>query len=157
MFWLDIYGLSDKRDKETIEIFLSEFAYRDKIEDRAGDIVTIFSNKKYNVNKEDISIETTTDLIDVGVKNSDKGFCAYFQSGLKPDITSLLLKFTYDNKIIYGVSVDESNKTGAMNVSEKLIKDFHVKDVSIEFENPPADDEAEFYKNKEEWKDTLDR
>ena len=157
MFWFDIYGLSDKRDKEIIELFLSAFAYRDQIEARAGDIVTIFSNEKYNVNKEDISIETTTDLINFGVRNRNKGFCAYFHRGLKPDITSLLLKFTYDDKIIYGVSVDESNKTGAMNVREKLIKDFHVKDVSIEFENPPADDEAEFYKNKEEWKDTLTR
>ena len=101
MFWLDIYGLSDKRDKEIIEMFLSEFAYRDQIEARAGDIVTIFSNEKYNVNKEDIPIETTTDLINLGVKSRGKGFCAYFHRGLKPDITSLLLKFTYDDKIIY--------------------------------------------------------
>jgi hypothetical protein len=157
MFSLDIYGLSDKKDNKVIELFLSEFTYRDQIEARAGDIVTIFSNEKYNVYKEDIAIETTTDLINLGVRNRNKGFCAYFHRGLKPDITSLLLKFTYDDKIIYGVSVDESNESRARDVRDKLITDFCVKDVSIEFENPPADDEAEFYENKEAWKDTLTR
>ena len=52
-------------------------------------------------------------------------------------------------------SIDENNKSRAKEVRDKLIIDFHVKDVSIEFENPPADDEAEFYTNKEEWEDTL--
>lgn len=155
MFWFDIYGLSDKKDKELINKFLSEFAHRDQIEDRSGDIVAIFSDQNDDANQENIAVETTTDLIELGVKTFNKGFVAYFHKGLKPDITSLLLKFTYDNKIIYGVSVDQNNKTEARNVRDKLIRDFHVKDVSIECEFPPADDESEFYRNKEYWKDIL--
>ncbi len=82
MFWLDIYGLSDKKDKQIIEKFLNEFAFRDQIESRAGGTVTILRNEKYQINEEDIPVETTTDAIDIGVRNKYKGFCVYFHQDL---------------------------------------------------------------------------
>lgn len=87
---------------------------------RPGDSITIFSNEKYNVKQEDIAIETATALIALGVKNTNKRFCTYFHDGLKPGIASLLLKFTYNNKIIYGVSVDENEKERARDIHTKI-------------------------------------
>lgn len=150
----DIYGLSKQRDKKTIEKFLNYFSIREKIENREGQEITIYKNDKYKIEETWLAIRTLTEVIDFGLENLNYGFAFYISDNLIEGINHIILKFTYDGKIIFGISVEENiisanenlidNYNKAIEV-ERLIADLtNSEKTSIQFENAPSDDEEEF-------------
>ena len=158
----DIYGLSRYRDKKTIEKFLSHFSYRDKIENREGQDIAVYKNEKYRIEETRTTIRTLNEVIDFGLLNQNHGFAFYIGDNLKDEINHVILKFTYDGKIIFGISVEEKirlcngvltdNYNKALEI-EKIIRDLTKSmKTSIQVEYAPSDDEEEFDNDCELWK-----
>ncbi|WP_101690182.1 hypothetical protein [Dysgonomonas massiliensis] len=158
--YYDIYGISQKRDKETIERFLDFFAEREMIENREDQEIYVMNNEKYGTKEVLISINTLSEVIEYGVNNQDSGFVFYIGDYLK-DVDHIILKFTYDRKIIFGISVEEKifrnnqlidNYTKAKKVEDLILQLTSAYKTSIQFEFPPADDEEEFDESMEMWR-----
>ncbi|MDH6309600.1 hypothetical protein M2451_001966 [Dysgonomonas sp. PFB1-18] len=102
----DIYGLSKKRDRETIEKFLDYFCYRDEIENLGKDEgIFILESEDYNIQEDFIPVKTLSEVIDFGINNPNQAFAFYLSQPLK-NVESVILCFTYDNQIVLGVSVE---------------------------------------------------
>ena len=155
--YYDIYGLSRNRDKVTIERFLGHYCDRQKVENREGQEILIYQNDKYNVPEINLSIKTLTEVIDYGIKNLNYGFAFYIGDNLKPEINHVILKFTFDGKIIFGISVEEKtielidNYPLASKIEKDIARLTESYKTSIEFEYTPSDDEEEFDKDIELW------
>ncbi len=153
----DIYAISKNRDKKTIEKFLEYFSFRDKIEDRSGQEIRVYKNEVYEVEDKVIIINTLSEVVDCGVINRIHGFTFYIGDNLKPEINSIILKFTYDEKIIFGVSVEEKDKSKkdnyahAYSIEKEIVRITNAYESSIQFEYAPSDDENEFYEDKKVW------
>ena len=157
----DIYGFSKKRDKETIENFLSFFCFRDKVECREGQEIRIYKNDKYGIDEIIIPIETLSEVVNYGINNSDHGFAFYIGDNLKRGVDEIILKFTYDGKMIYGISIEknllteEGNLTDNYGKAQIIEKEIAVltysTKTSIQFEYPPSDDEVDFNRDIELW------
>lgn len=160
--YYDIYGLSKQRNKETIEVFLNHFSYRDKIEIRECQEIVVYKNEKYQIEETWITINTLTDVIDFGLANDNHGFVFYLSNDLKEGINHIILKFTFDGKIIFGISIQKERVAENSELIDNYDKVLEVEELiavltnstktSIQFEYPPADDEDEFDKGLELWK-----
>lgn len=118
----DIYGLSNQRDKETIDKFINYFCYRDDVE-YLGEDSGIFVRSSDECNEDFIPLSTLTDVIEWGLNNPTKGFSFYLHKGFKT-VKGLILTFTYDSKMVFGVSI-EYNEI----VNGKLINNASLCDV----------------------------
>jgi hypothetical protein len=159
----DIYGLSKNRNRQTIENFLNHFCYRDKIEDREGQEIFVYSNEKYKIEEVCTPIKTMTEVIDYGLLNRNHGFAFYISDHLKNEVSinQIILKFTYDGKMIFGVSVDEririnsgdliDNFEKAQAIEKKIAELTGSTKTSIQFEYAPSDDEDEFDEDVVRW------
>lgn len=158
----DIYALSTHRNQETIEKFLHYYTNRPGIEDREGEEIMVYSNEKYGVQEISIPVHTMTDVLAFGIKNENKGFYFYVSDHLLAGVRFVILKFTYDNKLIFGISVDESrvedngrivdNYDRALKIQSELVELTQATKTSIMYEYAPADDEEEFDADIEQWK-----
>jgi len=160
--YYDIYGLSKQRDKVTVEKFLDYFSYRDKIENREGQEIFVYKNEQYDVEETWTPIRTLTEVIDYGLIHRNHGFAFYIGDNLKKGINHIILKFTFDRKIIFGISVEEKkllengslvdNYDKAFEIEKLIIELANATKTSIQFEYPPSDDEDEFDDGIELWK-----
>lgn len=160
--YYDIYGLSKQRDKKTVETFLNYFANRNKIEDREGQEIAFYKNEKYKTEETWTSIRTLTEVIDFGLKNQNLGFAFYIGDNLKKGINHIILKFTFDGKIIFGISVEENRLTDggklidnydkALEIEKTIAELTNSSKTSIQFEYAPSDDEEEFDSDIEMWR-----
>ncbi len=160
--YYDVYVLSESRDKRTVEKFLNQFCFRDKIENIEEQEIAVRKNEKYNVEETWVKIKTISEVINFGLKESNHGFVFYISDNLKEDISHIILKFTFDGKIILGVSVKEyridengrlvDNYDRALNIERLISELIDARKTSIQFENAPSDDEEEFDKEIEVWK-----
>lgn len=160
--YYDIYGLSKQWDKKSIEKFLNHFSHRDKIENREGQEIAVYKNEKYSVEETWTPISTLTNVIDYGLAHEDHGFAFYISDNLKEGISHLILKFTYDRKVIFGVSIEENrianngelidNYDKSLEAEKSIAELTNAAMTSIQFENAPSDDEEEFDKDIEVWK-----
>ena len=160
--YYDIYGLSKQRDKKTVETFLGHFAKRDKIEDRVGQEIAVYKNEKYGTEETWTAISTLTEVLDFGLRNKNFGFAFYIGDNLKEGINHIILKFTFDGKIIFGISVEEKkiddngnlidNYDKALEVEKKIAELTNSTKTSIQFEYAPSDDEDEFDSDIELWR-----
>lgn len=157
----DIYGLSKQRDKKTIEKFLGHFSFRDKIENRERQEIVVYKNEKYGVEETWTAISTLNEVIDFGLSNENHGFAFYIGDNLKDGINHIILKFTFDAKIIFGISVEEKvrlrsgvladNYNKALEVEKSITDLTDASKTSIQVEYPPSDDEDEFDNDRELW------
>lgn len=97
------------------------------------------------------------------MENPNHGFAFYIGDYLKENINHVILKFTYDKKMIFGLSINSIDETSNDNyyLAERIISEISslinsVK-TSIQFENPPADDEDEFDENMLLWNKIYDK
>lgn len=159
--YYDIYALSKVRNKQNIENFLACFAYRNQIENCENQEIRTFSIK--DPEKEVlIPVLTLTEVIHFGVENQDHCFAFYIGDHLKRGINHIILKFTADGKIIFGISIEEKriepnglwtdNYDHAYKIEKQLTAFTQASKTSIQFEYPPADNEEEFDKDILLWK-----
>jgi len=155
--YYDIYGISKRRDKETIERFLNYYSHRDKIEIREDLEIGVSKNEEYGIHEIIIPIKTLSEVIDYGIKNRNHGYVFYIGDNLKSEINHIILKFTYDEKMIYGISVEEKdnklqdNYPHAFRIEKEIALITNSYESSIQFEYAPSDDEREFYEDKLVW------
>lgn len=159
-FQYDIYGFSKQRDKKTIEHFLDYFSFREKIENRENQEIGINENEKYNIDEFWIPIKTLSEVINYGVNNLNFGFSFYIADNLKKDIKQIIIKFTYDKNIIFGISIDENRKENnklidnydkAIEIEKTIEKLTNSIKTSIQFENAPSNDEEGFENEVKLW------
>ncbi|MEA5257880.1 hypothetical protein VB264_08785 [Arcicella aquatica] len=159
--YYDIYGLSKQRDKVTVEKFLDYFSYRDKIENREEQEIFVYKNEQYDVEETWTSIRTLTEVIDYGLIHRNYGFAFYIGDYLKKEVSHIILKFTFDEKIIFGISIEEKllkngslidNYDKAFEVEKLIIELTNATKTSIQVEYAPSDDEDEFDDDIELWK-----
>ena len=105
----DIYGLSKKRDKETIDTFLDYFCYRQQIEDndKGTDIMT-YGHEECDI--EDERVMTLSQIIEYGLENPNRSLVFYLRkySQYFKGVEDIIICFTSDNQLVFGVSVDVS-------------------------------------------------
>ena len=157
----DIYGFSRAREQNTIEDFLNYYIHRDKSERYHGLEITVWENEKYgidewfNIGGENISL---SEVIEYGVKNKKHGFTNYIYAPYcKSIVERVILHFTYDGALIFGVSIDagevyDINKyNNALKVAHELIGRFGIIKTSIQWLTGPAKDEEEFDSDIKYW------
>ena len=103
-----------------------------------------------------------TEVINFGLANENHGFAFYIGDNLKDDINHIILKFTYDGKIIFGISIREKRITNSGKLVDNYDRAFEIGNLiaeltdaaktSIQIEYAPSDDEEEFDKDIELWK-----
>ena len=153
----DIYAISNHRTTKTIEQFLTHFGDRAEMEDKSGHEIMVDAQPAYAVDERVIPIQTLTQVIDYGVAHPQQGFSFYISKHLKTKLRYLILKFTYDQKMIVGISVEltdaqqNDNYPLACILEEELVALTNAYASSIQVECAPADDEEEFYENKKIW------
>lgn len=160
--YYDIYGLSKQRNKAAIERFLNYFSFRQKIENREGQEIAVHKNEKYNTEETWTEISTLTEVIDFGLENRNFGFVFYIGDNLKEGINHIILKFTFDGKIIFGISVEENkiddkgnlidNYDKALEIEKEIAELTNSTKTSIQYEYSPANDEDEFDSDIEVWR-----
>lgn len=160
--YYDIYGLSRQREKETIEKFLTYFSIRERIENREGQVISVFKNEKYKTEETYIAIRTLTEVIDFGLENRYVGFAFYIGDNLKEGIGHIILKFTFDGKIIFGISIEENiiddrgklidNYDEALKVGRAIEELTNATKTFIKVEYAPSDDEDGFDRDIEVWR-----
>jgi Tfp pilus assembly PilM family ATPase len=164
----DIYGFSKHRDKQTIEKFLTYFCCRDKIENVEGQEIAIYHNDKYKVEEQFIPGSSLTEVIEFGIKYSNYGFAFYIgtREHYEKDINGVILKFTFDGNIIFGISVEEQrlneqstlidNYDKAVEIEKRIAELTNSVKSSIQLENAPSDDEEEFNLEAELWRNMIE-
>ena len=98
--------------------------------------------------------KTLTNSIQIGLE-SQKCFSIYLPSKNKK-IDGVIIRFTIDNKLILGLSVDdedekEENLIYAQQLKEILIKNYNCQISYIAVEDPPPDNEKEFLRKVKSW------
>lgn len=148
--YFDIYVLSDERNTEAIEKFLMRYCDRAANEMRdGGQEIAIYKSDKYGIAEQFIPIDTLTAVIRHGTQNLHHGFCFYISRHLK-GVKDVMLKFTYDGKMVFGVSIDTGlhddygNYPYAKQLAGELKKITKGYKENITVEYAPADDEEEF-------------
>ena len=147
--YYDVYGISKHRDRKTIECFLSAFCHRGEVESQEGTVIGMLANEKYRVAEIELPVNTLTEVVDFGLQNSGYGFSFYIASGLI-NVKMVILKFTYDGLIIFGVSIEEmddnwvDNLPKARELAVKIARLTQSYKTSIQFECGTADDAGEF-------------
>ena len=156
----DIYGFSKNRNKETIDKFIAHYANRKEVENCGNCELVIQKYKKYISNELLIPVKTLSEVIDYGIKNKNHGYAFYLPlTGLKEDIKSVILKFTYDSSIIFGLSIEaesdseEDNYLRAFELETEMRELFFTVETSIQFEYPPSEDEEDFKESKKAWEE----
>jgi hypothetical protein len=162
MFY-DIYGLSQERNGPAIERFLSHFCDRNALDPLSDKWLQVAENEQYQVPEIELPLNSIADLIDYAVQNPTHCFVFYNQEALRPDVTCVFLKFTYDRKVIFGVSIEETginledNFPHALTIEAEIIRITGAYKSFIAVEEPPAKDEEAFDADREAWQSIRDR
>ena len=153
---LDIYALSPRRDRETIGRFLDAYCDRAASDDLfgGGSEVEVYTADMAGQEGEWKSAEILDHAIALGLEHPDWAFCLYLKS-VREDIYQVMLAFTTDGHVVFGVSVDEEDESDAsLDVARRLMRELAAEYEAILgvvlFEMPPAQDEASFRAYQEE-------
>lgn len=142
-FHIDIYTISDNRNKENIEKFLLKYADRKIIETTKDFEVDILNNSEYR----NIKLKSFNGLIELGLSDLKNCFTIYLSSNIL-EIKSVILSFTEDGKMIFGISIDENNN---YEFAKKLSIELKSNNSGIEsffdIESIPAKSMKEFLEN----------
>jgi hypothetical protein len=157
----DIYVCSNKRDKKTIERFLNHFANRKLIEDQSNCEIFIAGSDKYNIDESSVKVNSLTQILDFGIAKKEIGFAYYISNNLDERINHIILKFTFDAKIIFGISIETKriaptgnlldNYKQALTIEQEMCELSNSIKSSIQVEYAPSDDEKEFEEDKKLW------
>jgi hypothetical protein len=161
MFY-DIYGLSSERNAPTVERFLSQFCDRYALDPLSDTWLQVAASESYQVPEVELPVASIADLIDYAVQNPTHCFVFYNQQALRPDITCVFFKFTYDGKVVFGVSIEETgfnledNFPHALTIEAEIVRLTGAYKSFIAVEQPPAQDEAQFDVDSAVWQSTRD-
>ncbi|UOQ75117.1 hypothetical protein [Hymenobacter cellulosilyticus] len=153
MFY-DIYGLSMGRDQSTVERFLRHFCYRDPIAEPLQDQwVQVWPSEKYHIPELiELPMTSIADMIAYAVRHPNHGFVFYNQFALRTNVKSAIVKFTYDGKVVFGISISDAYQVLAIEAEIKHVTQAYKSYIAVEY--PPACDEEEFDADVLMWQDS---
>ncbi len=163
--YIDIYTLTNNRDKKTIESFLSNYTDREAIEDQKDGELMILPNdrNRKSINSDEKYVWTkaisVTNSINIGLADSENCFTMYLSSN-KKDIDLVILTFTQDGKLILGLSIFEyqdddstiDNYELAETLCRKIENDYSGVFSYFGLEASPANNVEEFLAEMKIWK-----
>ena len=144
-WYYEIYAFSDLRDEKTLDTFFQKYSNREKVENNE------FLIQTWSGEEIEIVVDSLTDLIDFAKTNPFYHFRNYIEPH-KEGITHLILSFTEDSGIIFGICIDEKNErtfnnyTQCLEIENNLKSQFKYTYISTNY--PPA-------KNLNEFKDDI--
>jgi len=157
----DIYVLSNLRDQRSINHFIEQYCNRTELEDRTDEELMVLplgvmNEDNMQINDYDwipaINIEN---VINIGTNKPVRAFRFYLPS-TKSNLSRIILAFTSDNKIIYGISIEIEEEHASLINAEEILKNLYEEYKGINggifYEEPPSLDSTEFIKvlgNKE--------
>lgn len=150
--YLDIYVLTPRRDRETIERFLDRYVDRAKSADRTDEDLMIRTLAGGPDAYAPERISTLEQALTRGLDRPRVCFPLYLTS--KPGHDQALLGFTADDKLVLGLSLDDFEEKDetlerAKAVMDELAREFGGTLGFIREEEPPPFDEAAFRAQKE--------
>ncbi len=150
---VNIYGLTIRRNLETINQFLETFIDRAASEERGDEELMLvpLDGVRQTDDFEAYDWEparTLSHAIQRGLDYPHRSFALYLPAK-DPNIDQAILKFTTDDQLILGVSIDIGevqfgNGEQAKCVLNTLYEDYHCYLGLIIAEMPPPDDEQDF-------------
>ena len=105
--FFDIYCLSNGRNEATVERFLQYFCYREHLEPLPEMWIQVSPSEKYCVPKVELPLNSIAEMIDYAVRNPTHCFSFYSKNALRNDLKTVIIKFTYDGKVVFGISIEE--------------------------------------------------
>ena len=152
MFY-DIYGLSMGRDESTIEAFLRHFCYRDHIEPLQDQWLQAWPKEQYHIPELiELPLTSIADMVAYAMRHPTHGFVFYNQVALRTSVKSAIVKFTYDGKVVFGVSISNADQALTVEAEIKQVTQAYKSFIAVEY--PPANDEEEFDADMLMWQDT---
>jgi hypothetical protein len=161
---LNVYGISKYRDEATIQHFLNEYVDRVASEDRSDEELMLLplDNPMESSRVEDFEWEpaqTLTYILKRGLQVPRRAFTVYLLSS-KKDIDQVILSFTSDNQVIFGLSINDEemsskNEERSRKLLQTLIKHFKCHAGIVAVECPPPLNESDLV-SKSSQKTTID-
>lgn len=147
----DIYCLSEERNTATIERFLAHFCQRPALDPLTDTWLQVRPHEKYPAVPEvEFLVHSVAEVINYAVRNPTHGFNFYTQVALRPDIRCIIIQFTYDAKVVFGISiVGGGSRAFTIEDEIKQLTQAHKSFIATEY--PPADDEEEFANDAAMW------
>jgi hypothetical protein len=144
--FFDIYCLSTERNAPTVERFLGRFCERERLDPLHEVWLYVMPNEQYGVLEyHEFSPASVAEVITYAVAHPTHCFSFSSQAALRPGITTLHLQFTYDGKVVFGVSIEEMDGYHqAQVITAEITHLTHAYKGYIAVEYPPACDEEEF-------------
>lgn len=149
----DIYVLSSLRDQITLNKFINHYTERTAIEDRKDEEIMVLplgvaEEENMLLDEYDwmpaINVEN---VIKIGVSKPIRAFRLYLPSN-KNNFSSIIITFTSDNLVIFGLSLIFDNEQGALHSAEEILKDmmneYRGSHGGIFCEEPPCLSSKEF-------------
>lgn len=110
---LDVYSLSRRRDRATIDRFIKTYADRAEFDSRTNEqlmVLPIGSVTDENEMTSDewdwLEINSLSDAIDVGLRHPHRAFTLYLSP--RGSWRGAELSFTTDGRVIFGVSIEDA-------------------------------------------------
>jgi hypothetical protein len=143
---LDIYVISGSRDRETIERFLASYVDRRTSEDRGDEELMMLPLSSCDSARSLSDYEweparSLTHIVERGLDYPRRGFCVYLTS-LDASLSRAILSFTDDDRVIFGVSLDDEgakpeNFEKAKRLMHQMAREFAGQMGFIGVEEPP--------------------
>jgi hypothetical protein len=144
--FFDIYCLSTERNEPTVERFLRRFCEREQLDPLPETWLYVMPSEKYQVLEyHEFSPASVAEVIAYAVAHPTHSFGFSSHAALRPGITTLHVRFTYDAKVIFGVSMEEMDGYHqAQAFAAEITHLTHAHKSFTALEYPPACDEEEF-------------
>lgn len=142
----------------TIEAFLQCFCVPSEADQLDNFEIYIGENQKYGIPEMLLPVVTRREALLIGISNPQYGFAFYFSGGV-PAIKSGIVQFTYDGKMVFGLSIEDRLENGddnvaqARNLAKALTLVTRADKSFVASEYPPPLDEDEFNADTLVWQE----
>lgn len=157
MFY-EIYGLSQGRDAATVERFLHHFCQREQLEPLVNQWLQVWTPDGRFLDEVERPLTSVAEVVSYATAHPTHGFVWYQLHAVRADLHSVLLRFTSDAQVVFGLCIAEQQPDGSDNLAQaqQLLTELrHVTAAHngyIAVEYPPAATEAEFEADRAMWR-----
>lgn len=144
--FFDIYCLSTERNELAVERFLCRFCERERLDPLPETWLYMMPSVKYQaLEYHEFLPASMAEVIASAVGHPTHCFEFSTRAALRPGITTLHLRFTYDGQVVFGVSIEEMDgyhRAQALATEITHLTRAHKSYIAVEY--PAACDEEGF-------------
>ncbi len=126
----DVYVLSALRDSQNINRFIDVYSDRSSVEDRGNEELMVMPIGITDENNMSLGMYdwipaiNINNVIRIGTSQPIRAFRFYLPSVIS-DISTIIVTFTADNKIIYGLSIDIEDEEKSLILAGNYLKEIY--------------------------------